>query len=519
MNLLQLPYIGISKGVEKMRIDEFIKRFTNHPVLFIGTGMSLRYLNNSFTWDGLLGYICRELKGNNEFFYDLKFKYHNNGDYDYPKIASEIENVFEIDLQNDRNGKFKEINDLFYNNIEKGINISRFKLFITQLLKNYSLKEEKKEEVIELQKVRKNIGSVITTNYDTFIEDIFEFKPLIGNEILLSNPYGSAYKIHGCIKEPSKIIITDKDYINFNEKYELIRAQLLSLFIHSPIIFLGYNLGDKNIKSILKTIFTYVDTGSDIAEKIRNNFLLVEYEENSPNIEVIEHDIDIEGMATIRINKIKTDNFKEIYGHLGNLSLPVSAMDIRKVQNIVKEIYTGGDIKVSITEDIETLKNGEKILAIGSLKTIKYEYHTAEEMMINYFKIIEESNHQLLKLVEKHKIQRNQFFPIFGFYRIQPEIPNFDQLREIQMGKINIIEAYDDLGINNNSIESILNDVAIANSNKVLAIIKGTLANRIELQDLEEYLRKLPNKRNTDYKKMLCIYDYKKYAEVPVTQI
>src|SRR5690606_9675866 len=134
-------------------------------------------------------------------------------------------------------------------NIEKDINISRFKLYITELLKDYSLKEEKKEEVLELQKVRKNIGSVITTNYDTFIEDIFEFKPLIGNEILLSNPYGAAYKIHGCVEDPGKIIITDNDYKTFNEKYELIRAQLLSLFIHSPIIFLGYNLGDKNIKS------------------------------------------------------------------------------------------------------------------------------------------------------------------------------------------------------------------------------------------------------------------------------
>jgi hypothetical protein len=501
-----------------MKIGEFIKKFRNHPVLFIGTGVSLRYLKNSFTWDGLLGYICRELKGNDEFFYDLKFKYHNNGEYDYPKIASEIEDVFEADLRNDRNGKFKEINDLFYKNIEKEINISRFKLFITKLISNYSLKDEKKDEVIELQKVRKNIGSVITTNYDTFIEDIFEFKPLIGNEILLSNPYGSAYKIHGCIKNPGKIIITNKDYTNFNEKYELIRAQLLSLFIHSPIVFLGYSLADKNIKSILKTIFTYVDTGSEIAEKIRNNFLLVEYEENSSNTEVVEHDIDIEGMATIRINKIKTDNFKEIYVHLGKLSLPVSAMDIRKVQNVVKEIYAGGDIKVSITEDIDNLKNGEKILAIGSLKTIKYEYHTAEEMMINYFKLIEESNHQLLKLVEKHKIQRNQFFPIFGFYRVQPGIFNYEQLKEIQMGKIRALEEYDDLGTTNNTISSIINDLTIANSNKVRAIVKGVLAERIQLQDLEQYLKSLPNKRNTDYKKLLCVYDYKKYADIPVLQ-
>lgn len=36
-----------------MHIGDFIKNFTNHPVLFVGTGLSLRYLENSFTWDGL----------------------------------------------------------------------------------------------------------------------------------------------------------------------------------------------------------------------------------------------------------------------------------------------------------------------------------------------------------------------------------------------------------------------------------------------------------------------------------
>ena len=129
-----------------MNIGDFIRNFTNHPVLFVGTGMSLRYLNNSYTWDGLLGYVSRELKGNDEFFYDLKFKYFNNGEYDYPMIASEIEAIFEDELRKDRNGKFADINDLFYKNIENGINISRFKLFITKLLENHTIKEEKKRK-------------------------------------------------------------------------------------------------------------------------------------------------------------------------------------------------------------------------------------------------------------------------------------------------------------------------------------------------------------------------------------
>jgi hypothetical protein len=49
-----------------MKIEQFINSFKNHPVLFIGTGVSLRYLENSFTWDGLLSYVSKELKGYDE---------------------------------------------------------------------------------------------------------------------------------------------------------------------------------------------------------------------------------------------------------------------------------------------------------------------------------------------------------------------------------------------------------------------------------------------------------------------
>ena len=89
---------------------------------------------------------------------------------------------------------------------------------------------------------------------------------------MLSNPYGSVYKIHGCVTQPGKIIITESDYEEFNKKYELIRAQLLSLFIHNPIIFIGDNIGDKNIKYILRTVFSYVDYNSDEAKKYETIF-------------------------------------------------------------------------------------------------------------------------------------------------------------------------------------------------------------------------------------------------------
>ena len=184
---------------------------------------------------------------------------------------------------------------------------------------------------------------------------------------MLSNPYGSVYKIHGCVSDIQNIIITEEDYERFDKRYELIRAQLLSLFIHNPIIFIGYSISDVNVKNILKTIFMCIEPNSKNAERIRKNFLLVEHQKDSISEEIREHDIDIEGFGTIRINKRKTDNYEIIYKSLSNLHLSVSAMDVRKVQYVFKEIKTGGEIKVSITDDLETLKNGEKVLAIGSI--------------------------------------------------------------------------------------------------------------------------------------------------------
>ena len=401
-----------------MNIEAFISKYRNHPVLFVGTGISLRYLDNSYTWDGLLKRISYDLKGNTEFYLDIKSKSESEGKYDFAKIASLLEDEFNKVLEENRSGKFKEVNDTFYDEMAKGLKLSRLKIYISNILSSLEFKEEMRNEIAEFKKARKNIGSIITTNYDLFIETIFDFQALVGNDILLSTPYGSVYKIHGCVTQPSKIIITENDYHRFNEKYELIRAQLLSIFIHNPVIFLGYGIGDENIKSLLKTIFTYVEPNSDDAKRIQENFLLVEHEKGTDYNNICEHDIDIEGFETIRINKIKTDNFEEIYKSLSTLNLPISAMDVRKVQSIVKEIYSGGNIKVKITEDLDSLNNSDKIIAIGSIKTIQYQYQTSSEMMSNYFNRWIQLPSAILRFMRPH-VQYHQRIQNVEFYSLE----------------------------------------------------------------------------------------------------
>ena len=501
-----------------MKIDKFIANYKNHPVLFIGTGFSLRYLKNSFNWNDLLQHICMELTDNEEIFLDMKSKAKDSsGLYSNEKIATDLETLFNETLgtKESRNGKFKKTNDSFYAHMKEDTSISRFKLYISEILGKIEIKESMGDEITALKEVRKNISSIITTNYDTLIERLFEFTPLIGNDILLSNPYGAIYKIHGCKSQPDKIIITEDDYNEFDKKYELIRAQLLSLFIHNPIIFIGYKIGDKNIKNLLKTIFTYVPAGSEIAEKIKSNFLLVDYKKNSNNVEVEDYYLDLHDNISIKVNSIKTDNFLAIYDALASLELPISTMDIRKVQGAVKEIYEGGKIAVHIIDSMDELKNSEKVLALGTIHSVNYDYQKAGDIMVKYFTIIEEKNLMLIKVIEKYTINAEQFFPIYAFSIINDTVTTIEILKTQQKKKLKtILEKVSKTSrTTHKNIKDIIGNKKISRSSQNSAIVYGILKQHLDLLDVEKHLKDHNDKQSTDYRRMLCAYDFIKYSD------
>lgn len=221
-----------------------------------------------------------------------------------------------------------------------------------------------------------------------------------------------------------------------------------------------------------------------MSERIRSNFLLVEFDEGSKNKKVVEHDIQLKNNKVIRINKIKTEDYSSIYKALGNLELSVSALDIRKVQNVVKDIYKGGKTRVEITEDIDDLNNSEKILAIGTSKTIKYEFQTVPELMQKYFQIEEEENKQILDVINKQIIQKINFTNLL-FYKINPKINNIEKFKKQQNEKIkNILENLEDcFKIACFTIEEISDSEYITPSKEENVLVYNVIKGNIVLED------------------------------------
>lgn len=77
-----------------MKIEDFIAKFQNHPILFVGTGLSLRYLENAYSWDSLLAKIAYTFKADEEYYLDLKAENMDGNKCSYQRVASQMEKDF-----------------------------------------------------------------------------------------------------------------------------------------------------------------------------------------------------------------------------------------------------------------------------------------------------------------------------------------------------------------------------------------------------------------------------------------
>lgn len=501
-----------------MEINEFIAQYKTYPILFIGTGFSKRYLEDIPDWDGLLEQAAKDLWGNTDKYKDLKDECRlPNGSYNFPKIGSKLNEAFTNILREDDEHQLKEFNRKWYDLPDKERLTSRLKLYISDKLEGKKIKVEDKikEEISSFKKCKEKICSIITTNYDTLLEDLSEFKPLIGNKILLSNPLQSIYKIHGCIKSPMDIVLTEEDYTAFNEKYDLIRAQLISLFIHNPIIFLGYSLSDDNIKKVLKTIFSYVTPESPLSKQITANFLLVEYSEGEENVVIENLNLSLEAGVEATIKQIKTDNYTALYNAIASLDLPISMVDQKRIREIVRDIEEGGTIKVHIARDWEEVSVSDRIIAIGSQRSVSLnEIYKKQDILKHYFEIIEGRKIHSLSRILTDPPATSEFFPYFGFCSLINEEEPLNQRKDYQISKLKkVLSEIKPKSQTHNSIDAIIKDSTIRKSYQSMAILEAVCNREIDLDSLKSYLQGiLQNSTKTEIRRLLCLYDIMKYA-------
>ena len=176
-----------------MTINDVVARFNTVPFLFVGSGLSRRYLNTP-DWKGLLKHFASQISSDpfiyNSYVSKAKMECYTEGvlpvvaeliqrDYDEkwfstPEIRSQDEAVLQAVMDG----------------------VSPFKAEIAKYFRSFTTTVRKYDtEIHKLKDLSvRNIAGVITTNYDCFLEGLFDnYTKYIGqSELIFSSLQGIA---------------------------------------------------------------------------------------------------------------------------------------------------------------------------------------------------------------------------------------------------------------------------------------------------------------------------------------
>lgn len=329
------------------------------PFLFLGSGFSRRYIGLE-DWEGLLALFCLAEK-------PYAF-YRSSSNKNTPKAARLIADDFH-DIWWEKE-EFKESRNEYAELISDKTSPLRYEIckYLSQKAKNIIDNPNIDKEIRALKEC--DVDGIITTNWDQFIENIFpNYKVFTGQkELLFSNTLniGEIYKIHGCCTNPNSLVLSDEDYLDYNNRNAYLASKLITIFVEHPVVFIGYSIADPNIRDLLKSISLCI--GSENIEKLRDNLIFVDRKEPESGAIIETAYLQFDSVQ-IPVKVVKCSDFSTIYNAIAQFERKLPARVLRFCKERVYELVQGQnpDKKIAVIDydQVDNIDDIEVVFGIG----------------------------------------------------------------------------------------------------------------------------------------------------------
>lgn len=143
---------------------------------------------------------------------------------------------------------------------------------------------------------------IVTTNYDKIYDNFctqgnakegYNISKYYEHHLVsdLRSPIRTIIKAHGCVSDPSKIVLSKSQYFKARKDYPNFYRILDALFLTHTILFIGYSLNDPDIQLILENVNIAAPTDHPhylvIADNL--NSILKKSNKTSYNLDLIEY--------------------------------------------------------------------------------------------------------------------------------------------------------------------------------------------------------------------------------------
>lgn len=554
--------------------DELNELFSgqNAPYLFVGSGFSRRYFNTP-GWEELLREIAvvSGLKYGNYVdsqdnlpqvasnmasdvrcaWYDEKFKEYEWGN---------VENLEDIGLHKEAALKYITCN-LIENRIKNAL-----PAYLDENRSAESVVGRDKAQLVEEMRVfsKLNPPAIITTNYDSALEKIFSDYKVYGNQIDMISAslhgMGEIYKIHGTVDSHLSIILTEGDYNNFLNKNKYLIAKLLTIFTENLIVFIGYSLSDENIREIFMGINECLGESTDIKDDYVRKFIFLNRLGKDKEEKVYVDKKFLSKHLAMKVTVIQTDDFRKVYEVMSNakIQVPVRVLSFlreriyeilndpqemrgirfKNIDELENELQNGGEEKLiaGLTlSDPENVSLGRGFQRMGA-DAVRDAFISGRDSGWNVYEYIE----YLLapnsgKWLPIHRYLNNISLQDFKSNISTEEASMLsEKVKEVTVEKIKSAHIYVPAPLDGEyqSISQVVNRGAHKykdKSGKEKGVTVGHMGSiilkmdesNISEADLFNFMSGNKDKfkqYGSVYSKIICLYDYIKYADNPVSQ-
>lgn len=350
-------------------VDDFarhLKQFRAAPFLFVGAGLSCRYLGLD-DWEALLRRLA-ELTGKEYDYYAA------SAGGDLPRTATLIAGALHDPWWSEL--RFEKSRSRFKGRLGRPDSALKAEasIYLGDSLKNLPRDGALADELTLLRNVVTD--GVITTNFDPLLEELFpDFRVFVGQDRLLFSDVlgvGEIYKIHGSYEDPDSLVLTDSDYRRFHERNPILAAKLITIFVEHPIVFLGYSLSDPNVATILESIILCLDSKEGI-EKLADRLIFIDCIEGvSPSMAPSVMRVD---GKPVPVMTVRVPDFSSVFEVLGGLQRGFPARLLRQLKEQVYELVLEHDPKgrlyVAEMDDTTDLSGVEVVFGVGAISRLR----------------------------------------------------------------------------------------------------------------------------------------------------
>lgn len=507
----------------KSRVMSVISQANCYPFLFIGSGLSIRYMGTR-NWVGLLQWACETVL-EDEFAYARFFSEAKGG---LPLVASLLEGEANRALLT--KVKFESFRELHADELKLGA--SPLKIYIAD-----DLQVAKPRDCGEVELLRHRCGDkisgVITTNYDFLAESLFpQCDVFIGEEELLFREISYSaeiYKIHGSSSKPDSMILTSEDYRRFEERQAYLAAKILTIFMEYPVIFLGYSLSDSNIQFILSAIAKCV--GGERLSALSERFVFVEHGDAPDPVSKTSF---VFGEELVSMTRIVTRDFTPIFEAMAESRTMYNPRVVRTLRRSVYAIAShldpGSEVRISGFSQLDRLGDDEKIVVgfaplrdgYGRMPSVEELYKDAlfDDLGLDPNLVVADYLPRLLK-------SNPGGLPMFKYLK-DVECGELDQRLRDQLDNHKTLDSYLNDGIRKTakgwrralsvcSVRGLIDEFGFEKAYERVAALKECEINPNELQDyLVAFIGKNGGveciKGKSELKRAIRIWDYLKYG-------